>query len=437
MTLGWHRWLATLTAAALIAGACGDGGSTARDSYARAESEAPTDTPARSDAPEDTPAKPKPPEETPAKPKPPEETPAKPKTAAAVDGDAPSDPVEVVDAAPESPTIRATDTVIDLQYGDLLDTVFARGHLNCGVSGAAVAFSETQPDGSQIGFDADYCRAVAAAIFGDADAVVFVPLPAWERFTAVQTGAIDVLIRNTTRTQSRDSEVGLDFGPTTYYDGQQLMARARDGFTGASQITDIAGAVVCTNAGTTTEQNIARAALAAGVEITLITFEDFDIVTTNFIQRACDIITTDGSALVGRKANQQPDGEEWVIFPTTPISKEPLGPAYGQNESRFADVVNWTVFATIVADEKGISSANVDAMAVIPPDAEAERLLGGGGESQTAMGLAPDAFLQVIKQVGNYDEIYSRHFRPVGISRKGSPNASWLEGGLMFAPPFR
>ena len=333
-------------------------------------------------------------------------------------------------AAPDE-TVRAT------QDGDLLDTILDRGELHCGVSGAAVAFSETQPDGSQTGFDADYCRAVAAALFGDAEAVVFSPLTAAERFTAVQTGAIDVLMRNTTWTQSRDTEVGMDFGPTTYYDGQQLMARASENFTNASQVSDIGGAVVCTNAGTTTEQNIADAAAAADVDITPLTFEDFDIVTTNFIDGACDVITTDGSALVGRKANQQPADQDWVIFPATPISKEPLGPTYGQNQSRFADVVNWTVYAMIIADEKGINQSNVDAMAASPPDAEAERLLGGEGELQTDMGLAPDAFFQVIKQVGNYNDVYDRHLVPVGLTREGSSNAGWLDGGLIYAPPAR
>ncbi len=356
------------------------------------------------------------------------ETTAAPSEAAAPEPDA---------AEPAETTTTAADTVEVTQDGDLLDTIIARGELNCGVSGSAVAFSETQPDGSQTGFDADYCRAVAAAIFGDAGAVVFHPLTAAERFTAVQTGTVDVLMRNTTWTQGRDTEVGMDFGPTTYYDGQQLMARADDGFSGSSAVADIAGAVVCTNAGTTTEQNIADAADAAGIQMTLNTFEDFDIVTTNFIEGACDVITTDGSGLVGRKANQQPDGENWVIFPPTPISKEPLGPTYGQNESRFADVVNWTVYATIIADEKGITSANVDAVAASPPDAEAGRLLGGDGELQSAMGLSADAFLQVIKQVGNYDEIYSRHLNPVGLTREGSANAGWLDGGLIYAPPAR
>ena len=342
------------------------------------------------------------------------------------------------DAEPADTTTTVGDVVEDTQDGDLLDTVLARGELNCGVSGSAVAFSETQPDGSQTGFDADYCRAVAAALFGDAEAVVFTPLTAAERFTAVQTGEVDVLMRNTTWTQSRDTEVGMDFGPTTYYDGQQLMARESAGFSGSSQVADIAGAVVCTNAGTTTEQNIADAADAAGIDIQLTTFEDFDQVTENFINGACDVITTDGSALVGRKANNQPAGENWVIFPATPISKEPLGPTYGQNQSRFADVVNWTVYATVIADEKGITSANVADMAASPPDAEAARLLGAADdEQQSNMGLAPDAFYQVILQVGNYDEIYSRHLNPVGLTREGSANAGWLDGGLIYAPPAR
>jgi len=347
-----------------------------------------------------------------------------------------AEPAEA-EPAETTTTAAAADVIEDTQDGDLLQTVIDRGRLNCGVSGSAVAFSETDPEGGLKGFDVDYCRAVAAAILGDADAVEFTSLTAAERFTAVQTGAVDVLIRNTTWTQGRDSEVGMDFGPTTYYDGQQLMARSSQGFSSSSQIRDIDGAVVCTNSGTTTEQNIADAADAAGVDITLNTFQDFDIVTTNFINGACDIVTTDGSGLVGRKAKQQPDDQEWVIFPPTPISKEPLGPTYAQNQSRFADVVNWTVYATIIADEKGITQANANEMAANPPDAEAERLLGGEGELQTAMGLAPDAFWQVIGQVGNYDEIYSRHLNPVGLSREGSANAGWLDGGLIYAPPAR
>ena len=331
-----------------------------------------------------------------------------------------------------------TTTTVELSQADgsLLDTVIERGTLNCGVSGSAVAFSETQPDGSQAGFDADYCRVVAAAILGDADAVNFVPLTAQERFTAVQTGDVDLLMRNTTWTQSRDSEIGMDFGPTTYYDGQQFMGRSGDGFSAQSGIADLDGLTVCTNAGTTTEKNVADAADAAGITVTLGgPFEDFDQVTQAFIDGTCDVITTDGSGLVGRAAVNQPN--DWVIFPPTPISKEPLGPTYGQNDSAFADVVNWAVYATIIADENGVTSANAAEMAANPPTAEIGRLLGGEGELQTGMGIPADAFLQAITQVGNYDEIYTRNLGPVGLVREGSANAGWLDGGLIYAPPAR
>ena len=358
--------------------------------------------------------------------------------AAACGGD---DGEEADGGAPETTaaatTTEASDTVVATQGGNLLGTIQDRGTLNCGVSGAAVAFSMTQPDGSQQGFDADYCRVVAAAILGDADAVDFVPLTAAERFTAVQTGQVDLLMRNSTHTQSRDGDVGMDFGPVTYYDGQQLMARAADGYSASSGVADLDGAVVCASAGTTTEKNIADAAEAAGIDITLNTFQDHDTVTETFISGACDVLTTDGSGLVGRRNTLQPADQEWVIFPAAPISKEPLGPMYAQNDSAFADAVNWAVYATIIADEKGITQANVDAMAADPPDAEAGRLLGGEGELQSVMGLDADAFLQVIKQVGNYDEIYTRNLGPVGLTRAGSANAGWQDGGLIYAPPAR
>jgi general L-amino acid transport system substrate-binding protein len=351
------------------------------------------------------------------------------------DGD---DAAPATTAAAVAETTAAPATTAEVEVvagGSLLDTVQARGTLNCGVSGSAVAFSETQADGSVTGFDADYCRAVAAAVLGDANAVNFVALTASERFTAVQTGDVDVLIRNTTWTQSRDSDVGMDFGPTTYYDGQQLMARASDGFTGSSKVSDIDGAIVCTNAGTTTEKNIAEAAEMAGAEITLLAFETSDEVWETFIAGGCDITTTDGSALVGRKVKNQPADQEWVIFPATPISKEPLGPTYGQNDSAWADAVNWTVYAMIIMDEYGITSATVDSH--VGDAGEVGRLLGGDGELQTVMGLSADAFYQVIKQVGNYGEVYDSNLNPVGLYREGSSNAGWLDGGLIYSPPAR
>jgi general L-amino acid transport system substrate-binding protein len=358
--------------------------------------------------------------------------------AATDDSDATAD--EPADASADEPADATADEPADevelTQDGGILEAVQARGTLNCGVSGAAVAFSFTQADGSVTGIDADYCRAVAAAVLGDANAVEFTALTAAERFTAVQTGDVDVLMRNSTWTQSRDTEVGMDFGPTTYYDGQQLMGRASDGFSAESEVAEIDGAIVCTNAGTTTETNISELAANLGINITLNTFEDFNQVTDAYLSGACDVITTDGSGLVGRKVEQQPADEEWVIFPATPISKEPLGPVYAQNDSQWADVVNWVVYASIIADEYGITSADIDA-ALAGDNAEMVRLLGGEGELQSTMGLSPDAFYNSLSQVGNYGEIFDRNLIPVGLSRDGSANASWTEGGLIYAPPAR
>ncbi len=329
------------------------------------------------------------------------------------------------------------DGTVDLtQGGSVLAAVQARGTLNCGVSGTAVAFSFVEGDGSVNGIDADYCRVVAAAVLGDSTAVTFVNLTAAERFAAVTAGEVDLLMRNSTWTQQRDTVAGMDFGPTTYYDGQQLMGRASDGFSGASEVAEIDGATVCTNAGTTTETNISELAGELGISITLNTFEDYNQVVDAFIAGTCDVITTDGSGLVGRKAQQEPAGEEWVIFPAAPFSKEPLGPVYGQNDSLWADAINWAVYATIIADENGVTSSNVDA-ALAGDNPENVRLLGGEGELQTGMGLSADAFYNVISQVGNYDEIFSRNLNPVGLERAGSANARWNEGGLIYAPPAR
>ena len=200
-------------------------------------------------------------------------------------------------------------------------------------------------------------------------------------------------------------------------------------------MTDLAGATICTNAGTTTEKNITEAMQAAGADFTLTTFEDFNIVLENFKSGACDAVTTDGSGLVSRKATDEPAAGDWVIFPAVPISKEPLGPGVAQGDAKWADAVNWTMFALIIAEEQGITAANVADMLANPPNGEVQRLLGGEGEKQTAMGLPADAFFNVISQVGNYGEIYDRHLTPLGLER--GLNALWSDGGLIYAPPAR
>ncbi len=208
------------------------------------------------------------------------------------------------------------------------------------------------------------------------------------------------MIRNTTWTQSRDTELGNDFGPTTYYDGQQLMGRVSDGLSANSTLADIDGLKVCTNAGTTTEKNITEGAGLVGATITLVTVEAFSEAIDKFIAGECDIVTTDGSGLVGRRAVNDALSD-WAIFPTSPISKEPLGPTYRSN------------------DRLG-------------------RLFGkNDGELQTKMGLSADAYYNVVKQVGNYDQIFSRNLNPLGLYREGGANDRWTNGGLVYAPPAR
>ena len=351
-------------------------------------------------------------------------------------------------APTDAPTVAATDapTTPDVGQpagGGVLAAVLARGVLNCGVSGSAVAFSETQPDGSQKGFDADFCKALAAAVLGDSTKVVFRPVTSAERFDVLKSGDIDVLFRNTTETQSRDAAgeggINVDFGPVTYYDGQGLIGRTADGFTATSGPADVDGAILCTSAGTTSEKNIVEWANIGGASITVEAVENINDAIAKFKVDACDLVTTDASALVGHLINNERDGSieegDWVVFPPAPISKEPLGPAFRQNDSEWGDIVTWLIYALIIADEKGITSANIDTVALDP---EGERLLGkSDGEVQTKQGLTADAWYNAIKQVGNYDEIFSRNLNPVDLFREGTLNARFNEGGMIYANPAR
>ena len=359
------------------------------------------------------------------------------------DGEATTTPGEaVVTSGVEEITADAEVTVATPSAGGTLSRIRDRGALRCGVTDSAIGFAEPQEDGSFRGFDADFCRALAAAVLGDAGAVEFVGTTSAERFTVLASGGVDVLFRTTTWTQSRDTELGGDFGPTTFYDGQLIMGKAEFGFTDASTMADVDGARVCANAGTTTEKNITEGAREIGVDIELVTVEGTPEAMELFRGGSCDLVTSDGSRLFGERYAAMGTGEiskdEWIIFPRSPISKEPLTPMYRQNDSQWADIINWTVYALIIADEKGITSANADEMVANPPDPEAGRLLGvGEDELQTKMGLAADAFAQAIRQVGNYDEIHVRNLGPLGITRAGSINARWIEGGLIYAPPAR
>ena len=323
--------------------------------------------------------------------------------------------------------------------GSTLIGVLITEAVTCGVSGFLPGFSEAQPDGSAKGFDADFCRAVAAAVLGDADAVRFRFTTAAERFDILRAGRVDVLMRNSTSTLSRDGSlaVGVDFGTTTFYDGQQLMGRT-DRFGVAPNAGDVDGAAFCGNPGTTTTHNATSWATSGGSSLTVVEVTNINESMDRLLAGEWYLVSTDGSALAGRRANLIVDGTidpgELVIFPRAPLSKEPLAPVYRQWDAVWADIVNWVVYATIIADEKGITSANIDS---IEWDAEAQRLFGVDAFAVTSLGLAPDAFYQVIKQVGNYGEIFERNLGPVGFTRAGTLNAPFFEGGMIYAPPAR
>jgi general L-amino acid transport system substrate-binding protein len=322
------------------------------------------------------------------------------------------------------------------QGGGTLAEVKARGVLNCGVSEGAAGF--TNIDGSDFsGIDVDYCRAVAAAIFGDANKVEFFPVSSQVRFDNLKAGQYDVLFRNTTWTASRDTDVGMNFGPTTYFDGQGVMGPKSKGFTADSGPEDVDGLLLCTSAGTTSEKNVAEWASLGGASIRLETLETNEDVYSAMIDGSCDMATTDASNLVGERFTR---GflDEWVIFPPSNISKEPLGPAYREGDDEWADIIDWTVYVTFIAAEKGVTSATIDAAIASGDDPELLRIAGQESSEIVAdLGIQTDGFLQVIKQIGNYNEIYERNLAPLGLTQAGSLNALWTEGGLIYAPPFR
>lgn len=326
----------------------------------------------------------------------------------------------------------ATFTVAQTQSNSRLDVVKKRGKLICGVNDKLAGFGFLDSNGKYSGFDVDFCRGVAAAVFGDASKVDFVPLTAAARFTAIQSGEVDVVFRNTTYTSSRDGEVGVDFGPIVFYDGQGVMVKADSP---AKRITDLDGATICTNQGTTTEQNINDYGRLKKKQFKVVTYSDFDKVMAAFDQGRCDAVTTDSSALAARKATAAKP-EAYRILGEV-ISKEPLAPFYGQNDSRWADVVRWTVLATIYAEEIDLSSRNIDG-AKTSADPVIRRFLGVEGNSGKGFGLTPDFAVDVIKAIGNYKEIYDRNLGPkTKLHIPRTLNANYESGGLLYAPPFR
>lgn len=314
----------------------------------------------------------------------------------------------------------------------MLETVTARGKLVCGVSLTTPGFAAPDEKGRMLGFDADICRAVAAAVFGDGEKVDFVPTNINTRFQALQSGEIDVLSRQTTQTFSRESSLGIDFGPTVFYDGQGLMVAKT---LGVSSAKDLDGAAICTLPGTTTAQNISDYFRTVGGKFELVVFESPDENRAAFFAGRCEAITSDRSDLASiRAVANNPD--DYIVLPET-ISKEPLAPAVRQNDSNWRDIVSWAVWLTMAAEEKGITQANVDEM-LKSEDPEIQRMLGVADELGKMLGLDVKWGYNVIKSVGNYGEIFERNLGEktrLGLTR--GPNSQWNAGGLLYAPPMR
>jgi general L-amino acid transport system substrate-binding protein len=313
------------------------------------------------------------------------------------------------------------------------------GELVCGVNDAVPGFGFVDEDGEFSGFDIDYCRVIAAAVLGDADAVEYRPLTAAQRFTALQSGEIDVLVRNTTWTATRDGAEGAAFAFTTFYDGQGMMVRADSGI---SSIDDMDGASVCVLSGTTTELNLASRS-TLGLALEPLSFEDNDTLQEAFIAGQCDGWTSDKSQLAAvRSAFPEDGGPDALVILEETISKEPLGPAVRDGDPDWFDAVNWAVIVTIQAEEFGITSENIDDF-LDSDDPEIQRFLGQTVEGEGAVfdpgiGLDTDFAVEVIRQVGNYGEIFDRHVgpdTPLGLER--AENGLWTDGGLLYAPPYR
>ena len=318
------------------------------------------------------------------------------------------------------------------QQSSALETVKARGQLQCGVNTGLAGFSAPDDAGQWKGLDVDICRAVAAAIFKDTSKVKYVPLTAKERFTALQSGEIDLLSRNTTWTMSRDTSAGLNFAGVNYYDGQGFMVKKSLGVVSAKELS---GASICVQTGTTTELNLADYFRSNKIDYKPVVFEKLPEVLAAYNAGRCDAFTTDVSQLYSIRLTLG-NADDHVVLPEI-ISKEPLGPAVRQGDAQWANIVRWTLNAMINAEEMGVTQANVDDMKASKNPA-VRRLLGLEGEFGAAIGLDADWAYQILKLVGNYGESFDRNVgagSPLGIAR--GQNALWRDGGLQYAPPIR
>jgi general L-amino acid transport system substrate-binding protein len=313
-----------------------------------------------------------------------------------------------------------------------LEQIKARGSLNCGVNTGVAGFAQPDDKGVWQGFDVEFCRALSAAVFGDANKVTFKPTTAKERFTALQSGEVDLLARNTTWTMTRDSSLGLSFVGINFYDGQGFMVKKSLGVKSAKELK---GASVCVQTGTTTELNLADYFRSNKMEYKTVVFEKNDEVVAAYDAGRCDAFTTDASALYAERLRMK-NPDENVVLPEI-ISKEPLGPVVRQGDSAWFTVVKWVHFAMLNAEELGVTKANVDQM-LASTNPEVKRLLGKEGEFGKGIGLDNDWVVKIVKAVGNYGESFERNVgKDSRLKIDRGVNKLWNAGGLQYAPPVR
>ena len=330
-------------------------------------------------------------------------------------------------------TLAAAALVAGAANATTLEDVKARGVLNCGSNTGLTGFGAPDADGNYQGFDVDICKALAAAVLGDQSKVKYIPLTSETRFTALASGEADLLVRNSTWTFSRDTDLKFDFVAVNYYDGQGFMVKKDLGVSSAKELD---GATICIQTGTTTELNLADFFKSNNIKYTPVTVADDGEAQRQFLAGACDAFTTDASGLAATRATL-PTPADYIILPEI-ISKEPLGPVVRHGDNQWGDIVRWTYFALVAAEEKGITKANIEEVIASTQDPEVKRMLGMEGDMGKMLGLDNEWAKRAIMANGNYGEIFETNIgssTPIGLAR--GLNALWTQGGLQYTPPFR
>ena len=325
-------------------------------------------------------------------------------------------------------------TAMPAHAGKTLDAIKARGQVICGVNTGLAGFSAADSKGEWSGLDVDICRAIAAATLGDASKVKWVPLTAQQRFTALQSGEVDILSRNTTWTLTRDASLGLNFTTVTFYDGQGFMVPTKLKVKSAKQLK---GATVCVQSGTTTEKNLTDYSRANNLNMKPIVFEKQEATTGAYFAGRCAVLTTDASGLASIRTKEAKDPNEHVILPEL-ISKEPLGPVVRRGDDEWFAIAKWVIYGLLEAEEFGLTQANVEQQQKTSQDPVVMRIVGSSEDTGKLLGLDKDWMVRAVKAVGNYGEIYERNVGPkTALNLPRGTNALWTKGGLMYAPPVR